>query len=394
MFSRRLASVLFLVPVVGVGLLVGAQAPPEKKEPKAKKERVVRAKSANEIVQTFPANDPARTAWKVRWATRTGNGLYIRDAWFKRAPNEPWLQVLGDARVSEVFVPYHSGSPRFWDVSIDFDMRHLTRVDAGPNGKLLGNPPVVVQELRDRGPAWVETRHGSRRGQALVLWGVIHAANYYYITEYGFQDDGVVTFRLGSTGRNYPSREWEGHMHNGLWRIDVNLDGPEHNSVYLVEHVETDGEQRGKARTVRAPFNGGKEGWADWDALKFTSLLVVNERRKNAQGKPFSYQLMPIRMGNARHYNDEKELSTQHDFWVTRADRDELYYPKVPKYAEDEEPVMDADVVLWHSAAGHHEPRSEDGEMRGNELYGATPVMWSGFELRPRNIFDRSPLYP
>ncbi len=73
---------------------------------------------------------------------------------------------------------------------------------------------------------WVDSVKGSRRGQKLVLFATLNAANYRYVVEYGFQDDGLITFRVGSTGRNYGSREWEGHMHNGLWRVDVNLGGP------------------------------------------------------------------------------------------------------------------------------------------------------------------------
>ena len=63
-----------------------------------------------------------KTAWKIHWATQSGHGLYIQDAWFKKSPQEPWLQVLGDVRLSEMFVPYASGSPRFWDVSYNFGM--------------------------------------------------------------------------------------------------------------------------------------------------------------------------------------------------------------------------------------------------------------------------------
>jgi primary-amine oxidase len=334
-----------------------------------------------------------RTAWKVRWATQTGFGLYLQDAWFKKSANEPWLQVLGDARVSEIFVPYHSGSPRFWDVSYNFNLCTVTRDDAGPYGKVLGNPPKVVQEVRDRGLAWVDGTKGSRRGQALVLWATLNAANYRYVTEYTFTDDGAITFRLGSTGRNYGSREWEGHMHNGLWRIDVNLDGPDNNSVYLMEHEEPEGEHMTKARTVHTPFNDGKEGFADWEPARFTMLQIRNEKKKNIRGLPWSYDLMPLRHGNARHHG-EKEECTHHDFWVTRGRKQEIYYRKLPEYVKMAEPITNTDVVIWHSAPAHHEPRSEDGEMKGTNFVGVTPIVWCGFELKPRNLWDRSPLYP
>jgi primary-amine oxidase len=346
----------------------------------------------NEIVQAFPSNDVMKTAWKIRWATATGHGLTIQDAWFKRGPKEPWMQVLGDARLAEMFVPYASGSPRFWDISYNFSLVTLNKEAAGPFGKLIGDPPVVVQEVRDRGVMWIDPATGVRRGQKLLLWSVLDAANYRYIIEYGFQDDGTITFRVGSTGRNYSSREFEGHMHNGMWRIDVNLNGPEHNSVHVMEHVEPDGE-KAKAKTVMRPFNKGVEGHEDWHAKKFTMLNITNETKKNARKMPISYDLVPLRMGNARHHGAGEECA-RHDFWVTVNRKGEMEYPKVHEYVKKRAKIMDADVVLWHSSACHHEPRSEDGEMRDGTLVGCTPVAWSGFDLRPRNVFDRTPHFP
>lgn len=346
----------------------------------------------NEIVQTFPSNDVMKTAWKVRYTTATGFGLIIQEAWFKRGPKDPWMQVLGDARLSEMFVPYHSGSPRFWDVSYNFPLITLNKEAAGPFGKLLGDPPTVVHEVRDRGVMWVDPATGVRRGQKLVLWACLDAANYRYVIEYGFQDEGTVTFRVGSTGRNYATREFEGHMHNGLWRVDVNLDGAQNNSVYVVEHIETN-EDPGKAKTVQRPFNQGVEGFEDWDAAKFTTLNITNDKKKNIRKMPISYDVMPLRMGNARHFGD-KEQCTHHDFWVTVNRPGEIYYPKVQDYVKPRAKVTNADVVIWHSSACHHEPRSEDGEFRKGEFVGTTPIVWSGFDLRPRNLFDRTPHFP
>ena len=207
------------------------------------------------MIQTFPSNDVMMTAWRVHYATESGYGLIIKDAWFKQGPKDAWMQVLGDARLSEMFVPYHSGSPRFWDVSYNFSLVTLNKEAAGPLGELHGDPAVVVEEVRDRGVMWVDTNSGVRRGQKLTLWSVLDAANYRYIIEYGFQDDGQITFRVGSTGRNYSTREFEGHMHNGLWRVDVNLDGP-NNSVYVHEHVET-AKDPGKATTSAPALQQG-----------------------------------------------------------------------------------------------------------------------------------------
>jgi primary-amine oxidase len=380
--------------------------PDQKKQDKDKDKGKVKAVAApldNEIIQNFPTQGPMQTAWKIHWATTSGYGLYIQDAWFKKSPKDEWMQVLGDARLSEMFVPYHRGSPRFWDVSYNFSMTTVTKDDAGPHGKLLGGgngkSPTVVMEVKDRGIMHMGY-NGTKRGEKLTLFGTLLAANYRYIVEFGFQDDGVVTFRVGSTGINYGGSEFVGHMHNGLWRIDVNLDGPENNSVYLVEHIEPDGMEKSKARTEVTPFNGGKEGYADFVPEKFTMLRIVNDKRKNVRGEPLAYDLMPLRAGNGRHFGGPKEECTRHDFWVTKASNKELLYTDLPKYVkgggkkgEEAENIMKTDVVLWHSTPMHHEPRSEDGEMIKGSFRGATPVGWAGFELRPRNLYDRTPYF-
>ncbi len=380
MSRSRVVSLSVLIALSGMSGFPAAQ-PEAVKEP---------APPTGEVVQTFPSNDVMKTAWKVHYTTAAGFGLIIQDAWFKRGPKDPWMQVLGDARLSEMFVPYHSGSPRFWDVSYNFSLVTLNKEAAGPFGRLLGDPATVVHEVRDRGVLWVDPATGVRRGQTLVLWGCLDAANYRYVIEYGFQDEGTITFRVGSTGRNYATRESEGHMHNGLWRVDVNLDGPA-NSVFVAEHIETNAEP-GKAKTARRPFNNGVEGFEDWHADKFTTLNIT-ANKKNARKLPISYDLVPLRMGNARHYG-EKEESTHHDFWVTVNRKGEIHYPKVHEYVKPGAKIMNADIVLWHSSACHHEPRSEDGEFRKGDFIGSTPTAWSGFDLRPRNLFDRTPHFP
>ncbi len=50
------------------------------------------------------------TAWKVHFARGVHKGLYITGAWFKRDLSEDWIKVLNDARIAELFVPYHQSS--------------------------------------------------------------------------------------------------------------------------------------------------------------------------------------------------------------------------------------------------------------------------------------------
>jgi primary-amine oxidase len=388
----------------GLGFLALTLAPaklPERPQPDRHDGLTIQG---NEVIQQFPSTGPMQSAWKVRWKEQKGPGLIIVDAYFKKGPQEDWIQVLGQAQLAELFVPYHKGSPRYWDVQYKFPLSTLTRADAGRHGQLLSSapgkqPPTVVLELRDEGYAYKDYS-GIRRGEGLALWGVLRAGNYRYVTEYTFRDDGLIRFRLGATGHNGGGNEWEPHMHNTWWRIDVNLDGPDHNSVELVEHVEPHPNGKaGQAATLRTPFNGGKEGCADFHPEKFTMLRVLNTQKKNIRNQPWAYDLIPYRLGNSRHYFNDQEKCSLHDFWVTRNRPNEFLYADLPKYVSKAESIQDTDVVIWYSTANHHEPRSEDGEMlRAPDgklrFVGATSVMWSTFELRPRDFWDRTPLYP
>jgi primary-amine oxidase len=355
------------------------------------------------LEQSFPPNGVMETAWKVEWDTELRHGLVIKNAWFKRSPTHDWMQVLGDTRVSELFVPYGRGTPRFWDVSqYKFELTPMTAVDAGPTGKLhISNNgkrtvPCVVEEIKDRGVIW-KSNDGVRRGHTMLLWASIDAANYRYLQEYGFQDDGAITFRVGASGHNLGNSEYEPHMHNVFWRIDINLDGNDHNSAILMERVEPQATKT-KAETLHTKFNNGKEGGADWDPNKFTMLRVINTQKKNTRNvkdnpnENYAYDLMVSRMGNSRHFGKDEEC-TQHDFWVTKARPGEIAYRQLPKFCKGDD-IEDTDIVLWYSAPVYHEPRTEDGVLINGKLEGCTHVGWSSFTLRPSNIFDRTPLFP
>ena len=70
------------------------------------------------------------------------------------------------------------------------------------------------------------------------------------------------------------------------------------------------------------------------------------DKKQNARKLPISYDLVPLRMGNARHYG-EKEECTHHDFWVTANRKGELSYPMVPEYVKKGRKIMNADVTAY-----------------------------------------------
>ncbi len=241
------------------------------------------------------------TAWKVHYARGLHKGLYITGAWFKRDLAEDWIKVLHDARCAELFVPYHQSEyTRFFDMTgFSFPMAEVKEEDAGTNGVILppfqgDRYPTVIREVRDRGVVWKDYANGVRRGREMVLWGGLQAGNYMYLMQYGFQDDGTITFRVGATGQNLPGSRQEAHMHNAYWRVDIDLFDGARNNAMMMSHKE---DPRGLlAEDDKQPFNSGLEGGIDWEPKEFTMLRVECEKT-NANGKNIAYDLMPLRMG-------------------------------------------------------------------------------------------------
>jgi len=362
--------------------------------------------TAEFLVSESGGIEPRRgTAWKVHVARGLHKGLYITGAWFKRDLAEDWIKILNDARVAELFVPYHQSSfIRYYDLtSFSFPLAEVRAEDAGPFGTLLppfrDDPyPTVVKEMRDRGIAWKDYAHGVRRGRELVIWGALEAGNYMYLMSYAFHDDGTIAFRVGATGQNLPGHRYEAHTHSAHWRIDIDLFDGSKNSAMLMRHVE-DPASLG-AEDIKEPFNGGLEGGVNWDPKEFT-MIRVDCDKKNARDETIGYDLMPVRTGTPRHNED----FTRHDLWVSRSHPNrpmEFLFANLPNIVKDEEVIEQTDVVLWCNSASHHEPRHEDGKpgsaprfWPGDDAWeGSAIVMWSGFDLRPRNFFDRTPFYP
>ena len=369
----------------------------------------------------------AETSWRTCISNQGRRGLVLGPTDLRRTPTGEWMRILREASVAEIFVPYHSLPLRLYDhdTTSAQSIREVTPDDAGANGTVLTLSgqivPQVVAETNDRGIAWLckEGRSISRRGQELVLWGVQDAANYDFIIEYRLRDDGSIGFRLGATGYNNPfippRSTTDAHMHDVLWRIDVDLNGSGGDTAVQLTHIEpADGSS---ASDVEVPFRGGKEGVAQWDPAAFSTIGVVDEST-NGYGNHIGYVLQIATSGLARHYGTSsggtrREMFTRSDFAVTRfkqSERDALFDTAQVRYLQpdqyllgqgmpgsgvsDEESVVDTDIVLWHRSSAHHNPHDEDhapGDP-SNLMTGITNVHWQGLSLEPHNLFDFNPL--
>lgn len=337
----------------------------------------------NLVEQPFPATGTEETRWRVCWTVHAKNGLVITGAWFRKSPAAPFVRVLWDGRISEIFVPYHDGSPRYYDVTnFTFNLTSVSAADCPAQG---GGSPIannVCKEVRDRGLVWKDYAQ-VRRGQELSLWGALGAGNYNYVMEWIFRDDGMLIGRVGATAVNLPSKPLMTHVHNPMWRLDVDLDGSWGDSAAEMIHAESG--LNGSDTHALIPVERG----VAWNLPAFTGLHITDSVLKNAKGHVSGYLLMPWSAhGVSRH----QEPFTQQDMWVTRYKWNEMDARYLPTYVSPAESTVSADNVLWYKGSMHHHPRDEDGEFIGNTWRGEAHIMWTGFMLMPFNLFDRTPL--
>ena len=361
------------------------------------------------------------SAWHLTLNTRDLNfpGLIITDASFQKSPNSPFIYVLFDARVAEIFVPYHSGMPRYRDIS-GFDWMKMLTLDPAKFAprEIIGSDEKICKEVRDY-LAWMQTKYQGgdcplgpecvqsaavRYGQEVNYFSVLGAGNYNYIMEWTFRDDGTILARAGSTGPKVDastavaSGMSEGHMHNFTWRLDIDLNGAGANTAFWKSHSEN----------LTAPSKGTDnrepimtEGSRVWNPEQYNTLEIQDARLRNKHlvenglGRRTSYELLPMRSGTARH----NEPWTQADFWVTLYNPSELHVfkgqpgqelplPSLPDYISRPFPTINKDLVIWYTASEHHENDSRDEDMN------TVPVIWTGFELDPQNLWDGTPFYP
>src|SRR5512134_3979726 len=92
--------------------------------------------TGTELVQSFPTAGGAVSEWKLCWDIQRmpddeGNllasqTLVISEATFRPGLGADPVDVLGELRMAEIFVPYDAGFPRFHDLTeFDFDLVSL-----------------------------------------------------------------------------------------------------------------------------------------------------------------------------------------------------------------------------------------------------------------------------
>ncbi len=370
------------------------------------------------FLQAQPGKLVEWEGWSFRWSMRKVEGLVLTDVRYQNR------LVLKYAGLAEIFVPYDEGSPRPVDLTdggfgkrrevlqpgIDCASGNWCKAfDADGNVPKKAKPAVVMLHEENTGVNYLGI-HGRVPGKMLVLWSAAWFPGgedgYTYILRWKFRDDGTIVPEIGATGVPQHLQEGDGtpfaplvgtkkdgskvrapgHVHNYLFRLDFDVDGPSN----TVEEFNWVKETDARAKPTWTPIK--TESGRSCNLETFRSWRVVNHASKNALGLSRSYQLVPGNTGIFRGQKSERGLD--HDLWVTRSHPKEIPYSAsdkrtsmdaLPTY-NNGEATENADVVVWYWLAFHHQPRSED--------YVYQPMAWRSFELMPRDFLDGSPLKP
>ena len=342
--------------------------------------------------------------WNLTVSAVKKFGLVITGASFQK-PGSPFLYVLNDGRLGEIFVPYHGDQNRFLDISDhDFNPLPLPSAKFPPPRQVIGGG-MICKEVRDY-LAYMNAGHTTfpqgpiriRYGQEVVYFSVLDAYNYAYIMEWTFRDDGAIQVRAGSTGPKYPDDFKIGHMHDFTWRLDIDLNGADRNSAYLTSHKEKLTASPSTAEDTKELIE--EEGSRVWHPQLFNTLQIFASGLQNGNGRPTYYELVPRRTGTARHNGTEEDNEdyTKKDFWVSVYNPNQIFAVNLPTYIENPKPTVNKDLVIWYTGSEHHDGCTKSpGETECNsrdEDKNTVEVLWTGFDLIPNNLFDHTPFYP
>jgi primary-amine oxidase len=366
------------------------------------------------------------TQWAMCWRTDSLKGLVLEKVSVKAPGDERHSLVLDSIAPVQMHVPYDTGDQEFDDILQYGFGRHMVSLNEHdcPTGELrqvhfeewswgggeATLDAVCIREV-DRGLAYrsewqtPDNMKLNTIGTELLVQTTSGIANYEYITEYRFRDDGQIDVEMGATGdvhrhtgdgyeQGWPVGEGEtdfraSHYHSAVWRVDVAIDG---SANQRVEQSDTNYQGRNSLGT-RVP--AGRTTRRD---VRRETFIPDEDRRVvrfaaadslNADGHERMYELE----FNKNHTYDPSphlryELAiTEYD--PTQRLSDNNNHPdaagqSLTDYVRNNRAITDP--VVWVNVGHHHIVRDED--------QSPMPVHWQGFSIGPRDFWAQNPLTP
>jgi primary-amine oxidase len=380
--------------------------------------------------------------WRLRIQIHPQEGLVLHDVRYEDQGRQ--RRILYRAGLSEMVVPYGDPSSTFYFRSV-FDageyqmgnmvgslrlgcdclgeITYMDAVLADPDGAPMVIDNAICIHEEDFGVLWKhwDFRAGLdsevRRSRRLVVSCFATVGNYEYGFFWYFYLDGTIQMEVKLTGivqtRALPPGERSAsaplvapqlgapvHQHLFNARLDMEVDGPD-NSVVEFDVVRAPSgpdNPHGNAMIGRPRLlERESEAVRDIDYAASRGWKVINEHVRNRIGDPVAYKLTPVASPTLLADPDSdigrRAAFANHHLWVTAFEPTERHaagtFPNqssgdgLPRWIEQDRPLVDTDVVLWHTFGLSHYPRVED--------WPIMPVEYTGFMLRPIGFFDQNP---
>jgi primary-amine oxidase len=259
----------------------------------------------------------------------------------------------------------------------------------------------------------------TRRSRRMVVSSIATVGNYEYGFFWYFYLDGTIQAEVKLTGiiqtqavrpgervpyANPVTPELAGphHQHVFSYRLDFTLDGAA-NAVYEVDAVPVPtgpdnpygNAFSAQATLLETELQAQRLAAAD----KSRYWKIVNHDVTNAVGEPVAYKLVPAHATAPLLAQPDAAITARAAFgtkhlWVTPFAADERRaagdFPNqhpggdgLPRWTAADRPVVDTDIVVWHTVGVTHFCRPED--------FPVMPVEYTGFTLKPFGFFDRNP---
>ncbi|PUZ21507.1 primary-amine oxidase [Chitinophaga costaii] len=389
--------------------------------------------------------------WHLRFGVDNREGLVIYDVKYNDQGKARSVMYRGS--MPEMVVPY--GSPDLFQASYNFFDAGEYRLgqgvcrslspgaDAPENATYL--PAILHREngqpfQLDRAVAVYEEyggvlwRHNtvSRRATNLAIKYYTMIENYDYAFTWRFKQDGTIDVDIELTGivevkgvhrvneqddpdKNdysydghsfgtlvHPHVEAINHQHFFVFRLDMDIDGANNNSVMEMNcKLVPPGPKNPYANAFyvqHSMFMKEKEAQRDVNYQTARNWHIVNNNEHNALGGDVGYMLMPGLQ--AKTFVPETSLLRKkagflnHQVWVTQYHEGEEYpagkypasnkvYDGLPEWTAKNRDIGNNDIVVWYVAGITHIVRPEE--------WPIMPVHHMGFSLMPFGFFSTNP---
>ncbi|KAK6783184.1 hypothetical protein RDI58_020981 [Solanum bulbocastanum] len=262
----------------------------------------------------------------------------------------------------------------------------------------------------------------------LVVRMAASVANYDYIVDWEFQNDGLIRPKVGLSGilmvKGSPyvnmnqvnqneylygtllSENIIGviHDHYVTFHLDMDIDGPSNNSfvkVNLQKEMTSSGEspRRSYLKAVRNVAKTEKDAQIKLKLYDPSEFHVINSNKKSRVGNPVGYKVVPGGTAASLLDHDDppqkRAAFTNNQIWVTPYNESEQWAAGLFVYqsqgddtlaiwSDRDRAIENKDIVLWYTLGFHHIPCQED--------FPIMPTVSSSFEIKPVNFFESNPI--